>query len=94
MEAHCSSTHAEEAVVEKLRYMSLVDRMMLLKKYMRFIDSRYRQCPSVEREAIIVKIHQLKFSRRDLIDAYETRVPVIDLPEFRLYEFLEAELCG
>ncbi|HHP7234260.1 MAG TPA: hypothetical protein ACFCUC_06495 [Desulfobacterales bacterium] len=92
MKAQCSSTHAEETVVERLTHMSLVDRMMLLKKYTRWIESQYRQCRLDEREAIVLKIHRLKFSRRELIEAYENRVAIIDQPRARFYEFLETEL--
>jgi hypothetical protein len=72
--------------------MSLVDRMMLLKKYTRWTENQYRQCRLGEREAIVLKIHRLKFSRQELIEAYENRVAIIELPGARLYEFLETEL--
>jgi len=92
MEAQCSATDAEDTVVQRLTHMSLVDRMRLLKKYLRVIENQYLQSDLPAREALVLKIHRLKFSRTDLIASYVNRDPVVDVSGCRLCEFLEAEL--
>jgi len=92
MEAQCCSNRTEDAVMQRLRNMRLVDRMRLLKKYSRIIEIRCRQNDVRNWESIVLKIHRLKFSGRDLVEAYMERDAVLDLDGCRLHEFLNAEL--
>lgn len=80
-------------ILTKLEHMSIVDRMLLLKKYMRYTEEKYDLYDESELIDIIIKIHHLKFSKRALLDSILNADPIVDIPGYRFEDFLIRELA-
>jgi hypothetical protein len=81
-------------VMEMLKGLNNIERIMLLDRYARQTENIYCTFSAEKNIDIIIKIFQLKFNNVALVDAYVNGDPIVDHPGCRLSDFLDNELVN
>ena len=81
-------------VMERLKGLNNIERIMLLDRYARQTENIYCTFSAEKNIDIIIKIFQLKFNNVALVDAYVNGDPIVDHPGCRLSDFLDNELVN
>ena len=81
-------------VMERLKGLNHIERIMLLDRYARQTENIYCTFSAEKNIDIIIKIFQLKFNNVALVDAYVNGDPIVDHPGCRLSDFLDNELVN
>ena len=81
-------------VMERLKGLKNIERIMLLDRYARQTENIYCTFNAEKNIDIIIKIFQLKFNNDALVDAYVNGDPIVDHPGCRLSDFLNNELVN
>ena len=81
-------------VMERLKGLKNIERIMLLDRYARQTENIYCTFSAEKNIDIIIKIFQLKFNNDALVDAYVNGDPIVDNPGCRLSDFLDNELVN
>ena len=78
-------------VVERLKGLNNIEKIMLLDRYSRQTENIYCMFRTDQKIDMITRIFTLKFNNDDLVDAYVNGDPVVDQPGCRLSDFLDNE---
>jgi len=94
MELNSRFDGKKNIVMERLKGLKNIERIMLLDRYARQTENIYCTFSAEKNIDIIIKIFQLKFNNDALVDAYVNGDPIVDNPGCRLSDFLDNELVN
>ena len=78
-------------VMERLKGLNNIERIMLLDRYARQTENIYCTFRAEQKIDIVTKIFTLKFNNDALVNAYVNGDPIVDQLGCRLSDFLDNE---
>jgi hypothetical protein len=91
MEFNSIADDKKNIVMERLKGLNNIERIMLLDRYAQRTENIYCIFRTDQKIDIITRIFTLKFNNDALVDTYVNGDPIVDVPGCRLSDFLDNE---
>jgi len=91
MEFNSMFDDKKNIVMERLKGLNNIERIMLLDRYAQRTENIYCMFRTDQKIDIITKLFTFKFNNDALVDAYVNGDAIVDQPGYRLRDFLDNE---